>query len=161
MEYRHLRRSSSPHRVQDKPRTTSTRPKGHRGTTHSTGHVPTEDNRTATIHREHPTKLYLPARRRTTFTVQSLRRGSVDHERLRNDKHSLPSRTFERFLKNLRILMILVQPNKKRREPGEQGHARTRMHWEADKALKMRAHHVPFRQIIQPKSCVRWTGKNR
>jgi hypothetical protein len=82
-------------------------------TTHSTGHVPTEDNRPATIHREHPTRLYLPARRRTTFTVQSLRRGSVDHERLRNDKHSLPSRTFERFLKNLRILMILVQPNKK------------------------------------------------
>jgi hypothetical protein len=30
-------------------------------------------------------------RRRTTFTVQTLRKVSVDHERLRNDEPSLPS----------------------------------------------------------------------
>jgi hypothetical protein len=57
------------------------------GTTHSTGHVPTEDNRPATFHRKHSTRLHLAARRRTTCTVQPLRRGSADHERLRSDKH--------------------------------------------------------------------------
>ena len=59
--------------------------------THSTGNVPTEDNRSATIHNNQPTRLHLAARRRTTFTVQPLRKGSVDQERLRRGKSSLPS----------------------------------------------------------------------
>jgi hypothetical protein len=65
--------------------------------THSTSHVPMEENRPATIHWEHPTRLDLTVRRRTTFTVKPLWRGSVDHERLRSDKHSLPSQTLESF----------------------------------------------------------------
>jgi hypothetical protein len=35
------------------------------------------------------------------------------------------------------------------------------MDWEADKALKMSAHHVPLRQMTQTNWYVRWTGENR
>jgi hypothetical protein len=45
--------------------------------------------------------------------------------------------------------MIVLQPNKKRREPGEQCHAWTMMHREADKTLKKSAHHVPLIKTLK------------
>jgi len=62
-----------------------------RGTTHSTGHVPTQDKRPATIHQEQTTRLHLAARRRSTFTVQPLLKGCVDHERLRSVQGKTPT----------------------------------------------------------------------
>ena len=67
--------------------------------THSTGHVPTEYIRPATIHQKQPPRLHLTAKRRTTFNVQPLRKGSVDHKRLRNDEHRFPLRHWKVFTK--------------------------------------------------------------
>ena len=69
--------------------------------TPSTGNVPTEDNRSVVIHNNQPIRLYLHAKRRTTFTVQPLRKGSVDQERLRSDKTCFPLRTLRRLRKSL------------------------------------------------------------
>jgi hypothetical protein len=63
--------------------------------------------------------------------------------------------------KDGQVMMILLHPNKKRWESGEQCHAWTMMHWEAHKSLKMSAHHVPLRQMLQTKRYVRWTVENR
>jgi hypothetical protein len=43
--------------------------------------------------------------------------------------------------------MILLQPNKKRREPGIKCHAENYDAQQADKALNM-THHVPLRQTV-------------
>ena len=94
-----------------------------RGPTHSTGHVPTGINRPATIHREHPTRLHLDSKRRTTSTVQPLLRGNVDHDRLRRDKHSFPSRTLKRFRKDLIDSTFFLLPSLRQdcRKRGSQG----------------------------------------
>jgi hypothetical protein len=42
------------------------------------------------------------------------------------------------------LLMILLHPNRKRRESREQCHTWTMMHWETDKTLKRSVHHVPL-----------------
>ncbi len=59
--------------------------------THSTVNVPTEDIRPETLNNNQPTRLYLDARRRTTFTVQPLHNVRVDQECLRRSESSLPS----------------------------------------------------------------------
>ena len=69
--------------------------------THSTGHVPTEYIRPATIHPKQPPRLHLTAKRRTTFNVQPLRKGRVDHKSLRSDDHRFPL-DIGSFHKNLR-----------------------------------------------------------
>ena len=53
---------------------------------------------------------------------------------------------------NQPAVMILLQQNKKRREPKEKcpaRHARTIMYSEADKAFNRNAHHVPLRQSVE------------
>ena len=68
-------------------------------TVHLTGHVPTKNIRPATIHQEQPSRLHLNAKRRPTFRVHPLRKGSVDHKRLRSDETLLPSQDIARFRK--------------------------------------------------------------
>jgi hypothetical protein len=45
-------------------------------------------------------------------------------------------------------MMLLQQNKQKARAKGQKSHARTMMRSEADKAVKMNAHHVPLRQIV-------------
>ena len=71
-----------------------------RRSTHPTGNVPTEDNRPAIIRQKQPARLHLTAKRRTTFNVQPLYIGNVDHKRLRIDEHRFPLWTFRRFHQN-------------------------------------------------------------
>ncbi len=74
-----------------------------RRSTHPTGIVPTEDSRPAIIRQKQPARLHLTAKRRTTFNVQLLCIGSVDHKCLRHDEHRFPLWTFRRFHQNTSI----------------------------------------------------------
>jgi hypothetical protein len=56
-------------------------------------------------------------------------------------------------------LMILLQPNKKRREPGY-FHPRTMMHCPVDKGFKMISRHLPLMDMIHTKRYVKWTREN-
>ena len=74
-----------------------------RRSTHPTGNVLTEDNRPAIIRQNQPVRLHLTAKRRTTFNVQPMLIGSVDHKRLRIDEHRFPLWKFRKFHQNTSI----------------------------------------------------------
>ena len=101
------KRTSRPHRVQGKPkrrqqdqRSFTTQGKDIIDkTTRTTGHVPTEYIRPATIHQKQPPRLHLTVKRKTTFNVQPLRKGIVDHKRLRSGDHRFPLRHWKVFTK--------------------------------------------------------------
>jgi hypothetical protein len=84
-----------------------------RRSTHPTGNVPTGDNRPAIIRHKQPARLHLTAERRTTFNVQPLCIGRVDHNRLRSDVHRFPLRTFRSFHKNFRIPHFFIREYKR------------------------------------------------
>jgi hypothetical protein len=83
-----------------------------RGTTHSTGHVPTQENRPATIHQEQSTRLHLAARRRTTCTVQSERISSIRERISSSALISFFFRTYKKKLINAERVNGLFSPGK-------------------------------------------------
>jgi hypothetical protein len=98
--------------------------------TPSTDNVLTEDNRPATINNNQRTRLHLDARRRTTFTVQPLLKGSVDQERLRIHnicftlrtlrKVSVPKKPYSKFHRTISSFFAAGLP--KEGEQTVQGH---------------------------------------
>ena len=54
------------------------------------------------------------------------------------------------------VLMIYLQPNKKRREPGENmSRQNYDAMWSLESLVEINAHHVPLRQMIHTKGCIR------